>query len=113
MHELGIAQDMLRIAIEYATQNQAKRITALNIEMSMAADESEDSLRFHFEHLARGTLADGARIEIIRVPMRASCLDCANEFDFSTDSAGCPRCQSTRVRPLPQDEFKLTSIDVE
>jgi len=113
MHELGIAQDMLRIAMDYAAKNNATRITALNIEMSAAADESTDSLRFHFEHLSRGTMAEGARIEILRVPVRASCLDCANEFDFGIDYATCPQCHSHRVRPLPQDEFKLTSIDVE
>jgi hydrogenase nickel incorporation protein HypA/HybF len=113
MHELGIAQDMLRIAMEYAAKNKAQRITAFNIEMSAAADESEDSLGFHFEHLMQGTIAEGARIEIVHIPPRVKCLDCTTEFNFGTINVLCPKCHGARVQVLHQDEFKLTSIDIE
>lgn len=112
MHELGIAQEMLRVALDYAAKNHAQKITQLNIEMSAAADESEDSLRFHFENLTPGTLAQGARVEIRRVAARAKCLECGNEFELN-EVAACPRCSSARVRPLPHDEFRLASIDIE
>ncbi len=113
MHELGIAQEMLKVAFEYAAKNNATRIAAFNIEISAAADESEDSLRFHFDHLTRGTIAEGARIEITRVPVMAKCLDCGNEFAFESLGQVCPRCAGAHVRALPQDEFRLVSIDAE
>ncbi len=113
MHELGVAQEMLKIAFEYANKNQAKRITALNVAMSAAADESEDSLRFHFENLMRGTMADGAKIDIEIVPVQAHCIDCGNKFALESFGAICPKCNSARIRPLVIDEFRLTSIDVE
>jgi hydrogenase nickel incorporation protein HypA/HybF len=113
MHELGVAQEMLKIAFDYANKNQAKRITAFNIAMSVAADESEDSLRFHFENLMRGTMAEGAKIDIERVPVQAHCLDCGNEFALESLDPRCVKCGSARVRPQVTDEFKLTSIDVE
>lgn len=113
MHELGIAQEMLKIAFDYANKNQAKRITAFNIVMSAAVDESEDSLRFHFENLMRGTMAEGAKIEIERVPVQAQCIDCGNEFALESLGVICPKCNSARIRPRVTDEFKLTSIDVE
>ncbi len=113
MHELGIAQEMLKVALEYAAKNGAKRIAAFNIEISAAADESEDSLRFHFEHLTLGTVAEGARIEMTRVPALAKCLDCGNEFALESVVVVCPRCSSARIRVLPQDEFRLVSIDAE
>ncbi|HEX9077834.1 MAG TPA: hydrogenase maturation nickel metallochaperone HypA [Anaerolineae bacterium] len=113
MHELGIAQEMIKVALEYAARNNATRITVFNIEISAAADESEDSLRFHFEHLTRGTIAEGAQIEITRVPVRAKCLACGNEFDWELPEAVCPRCASARIRAVLQDEFRLVSIDAE
>ena len=113
MHELGIAQDMLKIALDYAAKNKAARIVAFNIEMSAAANESEESLTFHIENAARGTPAEGARIEFTRVPARMKCLDCGNEFAMDTPEAGCPRCSSGRVMPLAHDEFRLASIEVE
>ncbi len=112
MHELGIAQEMLKVALDYAAKNHAQKITQLNIEMSAGADESADSLCFHFENLTHGTMADGARVEISRVAARAQCLECGNAFELN-EVVACPRCSSARVRPLPHDEFKLASIDVE
>lgn len=113
MHELGIAQDIFKIASEYAAKHNAQRITAFNIEISAAMDESEDALRFHIENLARGTLAEGATINITRVPAHMVCLDCGNEFEFNTDNVICPRCAGIRVRAHSHDDFKLTSIEIE
>ena len=113
MHELGIAREMLEIALAYAAKNNAAHITALNVEMSAAADESEESLRFHIENAARGTAAEGARVEFTRLPAQAKCLDCGNEFAMDAAPSGCSRCSSQRVVPLVRDEFRLASIDVE
>jgi hydrogenase nickel incorporation protein HypA/HybF len=113
MHELGIAQEMLTIALDYAAKNNAARITTLTVEMSAAADESEDSLRFHIENLMCGTAAEGARVVFTRVPTRMKCLDCGNEFATETPEAGCPRCSGQRLVPLVHNEFRLASIEVE
>jgi hydrogenase nickel incorporation protein HypA/HybF len=112
MHELSIAQEMLKVALDYAAKNNARKITQLNVEMSAAADESEDSLRFHFENSTRGTIAESARVEISCAAARAKCFECSNEFDLE-EIAECPQCSSPRVRMLPHDEFTLISIDVE
>jgi hydrogenase nickel incorporation protein HypA/HybF len=113
MHELGIAQDIFKIASEYAAKHNAQRITAFHIEISAAMDESEEALRFHIENLARGTLAEGATIEIARVPAHLVCLDCGNEFELSDENVVCPRCASVRVRAHSHDDFRLTSIEIE
>ncbi len=113
MHELGIAQEMLKIALDYAAKNNALRITALTVEMSAAADESEDSLRFHIGNLVRGTAADGARVVFTRVPTRLKCLDCGHEFAAEEPEASCPRCSSRRLVSLDHDLFRLASIAVE
>ncbi len=114
MHELGIAREMLKAALKQAEEQQARRITQFNIEMSATVDESEESLRFYFDMLTPGTLAEGARIEIARIPIRAKCLDCGNEFDWQVqDAIACPRCSGAHIRAERADDFKLVSIDVE
>jgi hydrogenase nickel incorporation protein HypA/HybF len=115
MHEHGIAQEMVRVALEYAAKNNATRITRLDVEISAAADESEDALRFHLDTLTRGTLAEGATVAIARVPLQAKCLACGNDFVLTSDTlrAICSRCSSVQVRVVDADEFRLASIDVE
>lgn len=113
MHELGVAQQMVTLALDYAQANNAAHITEFCIEMSQAADESEDSLRFHLETLARGTIAEGARFEIKRVPVQLRCLKCGNEFAQEYPGQACPQCSSARIVSKVHDEFKLASIDIE
>ncbi len=113
MHESGIAQQMVNLALEYAKENNASKITQFTIEMSQAVDESEDSLRLHLELFARGTIAEGAQFEIQRVPVHLHCLKCGNEFSQEYLGEACPNCHSARVVPKVHDEFKLASIEIE
>ncbi len=113
MHEHGIVQGMLKAALDQAAQHNAKKITTFNVEVSALADESEDSLRFYFETLTPGTIAEGARVEIARMPAPSRCLNCGNEFARASLEMVCPKCQSAQVVIEPHDEFRLVSIDVE
>ncbi len=113
MHEHGIVQGMLQAALDQAAQHNAKKITTFNLEISALVDESEDSLRFYFETLTPGTIAEGARVEIARVPAPSRCLNCGKEFSRASLDMVCPQCSSARVATQPHDEFRLVSIDVE
>ena len=113
MHELGVAQQMMSLALEYANQNNAAQIKQFSIGMSQSADESEDSLRFHLETLTHGTPAAGAQFEIKRVPVHLHCLECGHEYAQSHPGEACPECHSARVMPTLHHEFKLVSIEVE
>src|SRR4051812_45018158 len=47
MHEYGIAQEMVALALENMQQHEGQRIRKFSIEMRESADESQDSLRFY------------------------------------------------------------------
>lgn len=113
MHELGIAEEMLKVALDYAAKHNAARVTQFNVEMSAAADESEDSLRFHLENAAKGTIAEGAALVVSRMPAHAKCVECGNEFEWDGKEAACPSCLSPRILTSMRDEFKLASIEVD
>jgi hydrogenase nickel insertion protein HypA len=113
MHEQGIAQKMVSVALLHANANQAQRITQFHIEMSRIADESEGSLRFYLENLTYGTIAQNAQFEIARVGVPAHCEECGTEYEQQTLGEPCPRCHSSQVATESLEEFRLTSIQVE
>lgn len=113
MHEHGIAQEMVTLALEQAQAHHAERITKLNIEMSENVDESLDSLVQYLETLTRGTLAEGAQFEIHRVSARAQCRDCQYEFVQEYAVEPCPRCHSAHVQTAPHAEYSLASIEMD
>jgi hydrogenase nickel incorporation protein HypA/HybF len=64
MHEAGIADRILDIAVEQCRAAGARRVTAVHLEAGILAGVSEDALRFHWEQHAVGTPAEGAVLHL-------------------------------------------------
>jgi hydrogenase nickel incorporation protein HypA/HybF len=95
MHEAGIMQSALDAIRRQAVAHGATRVSKIVLRIGALAGVDADALRFAYEALAPGGVADGAALEIESVPARAFCADCRSEF-----AAGpgfifeCPRCRA-------------------
>jgi hydrogenase nickel incorporation protein HypA/HybF len=68
MHELTLLADIMRKIEGVADDEHATRVTAVHLQLGALAHISPDHLREHFEQAARGTRAEGARLEIEEIP---------------------------------------------
>ena len=64
MHSLSMAQDILQAALREAEKYDGKHIKAISVKMADETFMESDSLQFCLEALTKGTIAEGARIEI-------------------------------------------------
>lgn len=112
MHELGLMNGVLQTALAEAQRAGATRITALNLVWQDDGHTDPDALALHFETLARGTLAEGARLNFDRRDSEWKCWSCGAVFAGQRD-AGCPQCGSPALRLVSAHEFYLESIEVE
>lgn len=112
MHELGITQNLLNLAVQYAEPAGAKRITALHLVIGELSSVVDDSVRFYWEFLSQGTIAQGATLHFERIPATFECQDCGAVFPRNEDFI-CPACRSDRVQVKQGEEFYLKSIEVE
>lgn len=63
-----------------------------------------------FEMAAAGTVVDGASVDLVILPVRGRCPDCASDFE-STDSIPlCPGCGSAAVSLTGGDELLVEWI---
>ncbi len=71
MHDLHLANQILRIALEYAQKNGLKKINSIKIELGDIVEHGEritpENLRFNFNLLSKDTPAQGAELLIIPV----------------------------------------------
>lgn len=109
MHELAITENIVAIALEASRHRQVKVITLMIGELSGVEQEA---VGFCFPIVAKGTAAEGARLEIIRVPAIIRCLACSAEFPPNDDWA-CPVCAALGGEVLGGREFYVESIEVE
>lgn len=64
MHEFSIAQGILETALTEAEKNNGKRICALRVKLGRASHIEPNSLEFCLRAVAKGTIAENARVEI-------------------------------------------------
>jgi hydrogenase nickel incorporation protein HypA/HybF len=113
MHELPATQNILDIAINHGKKNNALRILQLNIVIGQLSSFIDDSIQFYWDLISKDTIAEGATLNIVRIPAEFSCLDCHNNYALSPDGFECPECGSSHVEILNGKEFYLKSIDIE
>jgi hydrogenase nickel incorporation protein HypA/HybF len=64
MHELTLMADLMRKIEAVAHKHGASKIAGVRVRLGALAPISPEHFREHFEWAARGTLAEGARVEI-------------------------------------------------
>ncbi len=113
MHELSLMQSTLDIVFAEAQRLSARRIHGLRMRIGALSGVVPESLEFAFEALTEGTLAQGARLEIERVPARCFCARCAREFEPPPHSFACPVCGRASAELRRGREMEVLSIEVE
>jgi hydrogenase nickel incorporation protein HypA/HybF len=64
MHEIGIAKEMLELALEKAN---GKKIKSMLIELAEDGHTTPESLKEAFSLVAKGTIAENASLQIVKI----------------------------------------------
>lgn len=64
MHELSLVSDLMKKINRLAVQQNARRVVGVKVRLGALAHISPSHFREHFVEGARGTIAEGARIEV-------------------------------------------------
>jgi hydrogenase nickel incorporation protein HypA/HybF len=100
--------------MQYAEENQAQRVVVINLQVGELRDFTEEWMQRYFDHLSRGTIAEGGRIVIRKIPVAVQCLECVHTFnaDIRQDNLLCPVCGCQQVKLVSGNEFLIESIGV-
>jgi len=113
MHELAITQSMFDIVLREAEQAEASQVRKVNLVIGEMTGVVDQCVRFYFDLLSRGTIAEGADLCVRMVPPRARCRNCAEVFELRPFRWTCPRCQGTELEVIAGRELFVESIEVE
>lgn len=122
MHEMSVTQAMLDMALEYA---KGQRISDIYLQAGRMSFIVPESVKFYFEYLSRGTVAEGATLHFEAVPLEMTCLDCGRQADLSEWADDLPRaimvealargcqCGSNKLHVTGGTGFHMVSLEVE
>ncbi len=112
MHELGVTESMLDVVLRHAERNRATSVTRINLVMGESSTVMEESVRFYFEIIGKDTIAQGAELNFRRVPLKAKCPECGEEFQVVEYDFTCPGCKGTQTEIISGREFQVESIEI-
>ncbi|GAM08715.1 putative hydrogenase nickel incorporation protein HypA [Geobacter sp. OR-1] len=110
MHEMSITQSVVEICRENAA---GRRVLAVTMEIGELSGVVPEAVEFCFAACAAGTVLEGARLDIVRIPGIGQCLDCGMEFPRGSLFDPCPGCAGYRISQLSGEELRVLDLEVE
>ena len=113
MHEMGIAQNILDIALNAAKQEGAIKISRINLVAGELRGLVPMQLSFCFSIVAKDTIASGAYLNVEEVPVSGHCNDCSADFSIKEYEYVCPKCGSAKIQLTGGTELSIKDIEIE
>jgi hydrogenase nickel incorporation protein HypA/HybF len=112
MHEMSLAEGVLTVIQDAARAQGFKKVRTVWLEIGQLAAVERESLRFSFDVVTRGSLADGAALEIVDVPGAAWCMKCSEPVAVAERGEPCPRCGSYQLQVTAGTEMRVKELEV-
>jgi hydrogenase nickel incorporation protein HypA/HybF len=110
MHEMSLAEGVLKIVEDAARAQGLARVTEVRLEIGKLSAVEPEALRFCLGLVFKDSLAAQATIELIESPGRGVCLDCHAEVEVTALFDPCPRCGSTAVQVTGGREMRVKDL---
>jgi hydrogenase nickel incorporation protein HypA/HybF len=113
MHEMALTESVVALVEDAARSQGFKRATAIVLEIGMLGHVEPEAMAFCFQAVSRGTIAEGARLDIVRVAGEGWCLDCGKSVPLAERFGACPECGNHHVQMTAGDELRVKELEVE
>ena len=113
MHELGVTENIVNIALAKAGETQTNKIIRINLVVGELSGFAPDCIQFYFDFLSKDTIAQGAVLHLESVPAQLRCRNCSASFHPQDTLWSCPKCQGQSVEIFKGRELYIESMEVE
>ena len=110
MHELGLCEGVLEAVERRAA---GRRVTRVRVRVGAQHRVVPSAFDQSFALVSQGTVADGAAVDLVVVPVTVTCLDCGHKAEADDPLAACPACGALDLETEGGDELILEAIHLE
>ncbi len=108
MHELGITRNIVAIVAENAGERIVSRV---RLQIGKLSAIMPDAIQFCFDVCSKGTVLEGATLEIDHIEGRAQCNQCDHQFPIQQLAGTCV-CGSRDIRCIAGEELKIKEMEI-
>lgn len=120
MHELSMADAIVKTVLDAAEKNQAEEILEVTIEVGKLTMLNPEQLKFLLDVLTEDTLLESADIIIEEIPVEIKCNSCSYTGSTNLDDSDhyllivkCPECGERDLEVISGRECNVKNIKIE
>lgn len=112
MHEMSLAEGVLQLIEDSARQQKFSKVVTVWLEIGQLAGVEAEAMRFCFEAVTRGSVAEGAQLEIVATPGSGWCTQCSAVVALGELFDACPQCGAYEVQVTGGTELRVKELEV-
>ena len=112
MHEMSLCENIREIIEERASADGFSRVQKVWLEVGPLSCVEPDALRFGFDVVMRGSVAEGAALDIATTPATGQCPACGTTTEIAQRFAPCPSCCMGPMAVVSGDQLKISKLEV-
>lgn len=113
MHEMSICESIVSVIEQQAVAQSFRKVNMVRLEIGALAGVEIEALRFSFDVVTKGSIAEKARLEVIELPVNGWCMPCARSVPVKERFDACPECGSYQVQITGGDELRIKDMEVD
>ena len=118
MHEMNVIGTLAARVVKWGNQNNVKKILEINIVCGQLRMFDLDFMQRYFNIFTRGTIAEGAKLELTVRPIGYHCCACGAEYKMTSrewlnmdvNRAACIYCDSENITLTSGGEYFVSNI---
>ncbi len=104
---------VLQLVEDAAREQRFQRVKTVFLEIGELAAVEPEAMRFCFDAVMSGTLADGALLKVIEVAGEGLCFNCNQTVRLAARYDPCPACGGFPVQATGGTEMRVKELEVE
>ena len=112
MHELSLLENVREILEEHAANQHFSKVSRVTLEIGKLSCVDPEALRFGFDVVMKGSLAENAELFITVLNGIGLCQQCGQQSVMETLYEPCASCDSPDVKILQGREMKIRDLVV-
>ena len=113
MHEMSICEGILQILETESANKNFKQVKKVALEIGPLSGVALEALKFSFDVVMKGSLAEGSELIIIDMPATAWCMQCAETVNIEQRYDDCPKCGSAQLQVTGGEELSIKELEVD
>ena len=113
MHEMALCRSIIDMIDEQAAAQGFRTVKTIRLAIGTLSHVEPDALEFGFDVASRGTLAEGATLEIERPSGQAFCMVCETTVPLAQRFDPCPQCGGHQLIVTGGEEMRVKELEVE